>query len=354
MSIHHDHADTDHDDDTAPPSTPAQQLSIATADADDAARWLDDYFPGIHYDPDGPPRGDYLRARITTAAHTTTGRFHFGVQTAGQTAAMPTFATGLVLAGTAHLNPGGPRAAGGSDRHEQTFDAGEPYSWITGVGVGARYGAGAQFGWLAIPFQLLIDAAEATTGLPAASVRVLDMRAVSVVAGRYWAQLMAFTHRDLTSDHPTLTHPLIAQHWHQTLASAALNTFPNTTLTTDAGYLPGPGVTGPATVRRALAHAEAHAAEPIGIGDLARAAGIGVRALQLAYAQHVGCSPMAHLRQVRLRRAHAELVAASPRAGDGSGTTVAAVAARWGFTPGGFTNAYRAQYGQSPRLTLRS
>ena len=231
---------------------------------------------------------------------------------------------------------------------------GEVFTCATGSGMHGVYGEGATFGMLRLPRRAVLEAAQAAGLAEGVPLRVLSTDPLDGAAGQYWRQLMAFTHRQLTAPGSPMGHPLYADHWQQSLAAAVLRVFPNTTLTTDAGYLPGPGVTGPATVRRALAYAEAHAAEPIGIGDLARAAGIGVRALQLAYAQHVGCSPMAHLRQLRLGRAHVELVAASPRAGDGSGTTVAAVAARWGFTPGGFTNAYRAKYGQSPRVTLRS
>jgi transcriptional regulator GlxA family with amidase domain len=104
-------------------------------------------------------------------------------------------------------------------------------------------------------------------------------------------------------------------------------------------------------VRRAVAFIDGHASLPITVTDVARAAGVGPRALQLAFAHHLGCSPMTHVRRVRLEGAHRELQAADPTAGD----TVAAIAARWGFArPDRFAAAYRAAYGAPPSHTLRT
>jgi len=57
---------------------------------------------------------------------------------------------------------------------------------------------------------------------------------------------------------------------------------------------------------------------------------------------------MTYLREVRLRRAHDELLASPP-----SSTTVSAVASRWGIVHlGRFAAAYRAAFGESPSQTL--
>jgi len=62
---------------------------------------------------------------------------------------------------------------------------------------------------------------------------------------------------------------------------------------------------------------------------------------------------MVYLRQVRLRRADADLRAAAG-AGVGAGRSVASIASRWGFTNfGRFAAAYRARYGRTPSETLR-
>jgi AraC-like DNA-binding protein len=71
--------------------------------------------------------------------------------------------------------------------------------------------------------------------------------------------------------------------------------------------------------------------------------------LQQGFQRALGMSPTQYLRQVRLREAHRELAAADP-----AGTTVAELAARWGFAhQGRFAAQYRRRYGVSPADTLR-
>jgi hypothetical protein len=63
----------------------------------------------------------------------------------------------------------------------------------------------------------------------------------------------------------------------------------------------------------------------------------------------VEITPMAYLREVRLRRAHRALVESDP-----SVNTVASIAHRWGFTNlGRFAETHTARYGESPGVTLR-
>ena len=93
---------------------------------------------------------------------------------------------------------------------------------------------------------------------------------------------------------------------------------------------------------------EDHCAEPLTTADVAEAVGVSVRSLQEAFANHLGTTPMAHLRGIRMRRIHAEL-----RLG-GDGVTVTDVALRWGVTHlGRFAQEYRRMFGESPSQTLR-
>ena len=74
-----------------------------------------------------------------------------------------------------------------------------------------------------------------------------------------------------------------------------------------------------------------------------------LRAVQHTFQRHLGTTPMAYLRRVRLDRARQELRAASP-----AHATVTQIANRWGFSsPSRFTAHYRAAYGELPRDTLR-
>jgi AraC-like DNA-binding protein len=102
----------------------------------------------------------------------------------------------------------------------------------------------------------------------------------------------------------------------------------------------------PRTVQRVLDLIAADPAAPLTLGDLASHAGVSVRRLQQAFHEHVGTSPMAHVRAVRLERAHRDL--------HGTDLSIAAIAARWGFgNLGRFAAAYRATYGEPPSAARR-
>jgi AraC-like DNA-binding protein len=106
----------------------------------------------------------------------------------------------------------------------------------------------------------------------------------------------------------------------------------------------------PRIVGVAVDHIEATPEGTLSVGDLARVAGVGERALQLAFRRHLGTTPGAYLRQVRLERAHADLLAARPE----DGTTVTDIALLHGFAHGGrFAAAYRQRFGEPPSVTLQ-
>ncbi|MGY1732142.1 hypothetical protein ACI798_11550 [Geodermatophilus sp. SYSU D01045] len=53
-------------------------------------------------------------------------------------------------------------------------------------------------------------------------------------------------------------------------------------------HLPGGGAVAPVVVRRAVAFIDGHASLPISVTDVAHAAGVGPRALQLAFSATAG------------------------------------------------------------------
>ncbi|GIJ43574.1 hypothetical protein Val02_04600 [Virgisporangium aliadipatigenens] len=191
-----------------------------------------------------------------------------------------------------------------------------------------------------------IDRVAARAGVDPVDLRFDGMAPVSPAAGRQWLATIAYLSRLLAGAGPAGIHPFMLSAAIDAAATAALTVFPNTTMTVDA---PGPGRVAPAAVRRAVAHIEAHAGEPITVEDVAAAAGLGVRALQAAFRKHLDTTPVAYLARVRLERAHHELRAAGP------GVTVAEVAHRWGFGDlGRFAARYRAAFGRLPSHTLRT
>ncbi|MGA5816706.1 AraC family transcriptional regulator [Kitasatospora sp. NPDC094028] len=107
----------------------------------------------------------------------------------------------------------------------------------------------------------------------------------------------------------------------------------------------------PSALRRATDYCEEHAGEAVSVADIARAARVGLRGLREGFRHHLGTTPLAHLRRVRLDRAHHDLLAIA----DGRATgTVTDVALRWGFAHlGRFSAEYRRAYGHPPSETLR-
>lgn len=102
----------------------------------------------------------------------------------------------------------------------------------------------------------------------------------------------------------------------------------------------------PNAVDRAIAFMQADPGAALTLQDIARAAGVGIRALTRGFERRLGTSPMRYLTQCRLERARADLQ-------DGHGA-VTDIAYRWGFgNLGDFAARYRERYGEKPSETLR-
>lgn len=88
-------------------------------------------------------------------------------------------------------------------------------------------------------------------------------------------------------------------------------------------------------------------AEQLGTPDVAEAVHLSVRALQAGFRAHLGCTPMAYLRRMRLERVRESLT-------DGSAASVTDAALRWGVPHlGRLAGDYRAAFDESPSETLR-
>jgi transcriptional regulator GlxA family with amidase domain len=83
---------------------------------------------------------------------------------------------------------------------------------------------------------------------------------------------------------------------------------------------------------------------------MAEEAGISTRSLAEAFGELTGVTPTDFLRDVRLSRAHDDLLAADPDA-----VTVPATALRWGFADlPHFAALYGQRYGTGPIEALRT
>ena len=100
-------------------------------------------------------------------------------------------------------------------------------------------------------------------------------------------------------------------------------------------------------LRRASDLTRAHLADPLAVGDVAQAAGLSLRGLQLLYQRRLGSTPLLQLRRLRLEAARAALQAAT-------GESIGAIARRLGYrNVGRFSAHYREEFGEAPSATVR-
>ncbi|MBT2386737.1 AraC family transcriptional regulator [Streptomyces sp. ISL-11] len=171
--------------------------------------------------------------------------------------------------------------------------------------------------------------------------------ALSPGAARSWAGISAAVHREILGEGIARTSPLVASQLTQTTAAMLMETHQ---LITDGVDAQRPGVVAHPAVRRAMALAEEKADQPLTLADLATAGRVSARALQEAFRRHLGTTPLGYLREVRLGRAHQELLTSRGR----PDATVAQIAYRWGFgNLGRFAAEYRRAHGHAPSRTLR-
>lgn len=196
-----------------------------------------------------------------------------------------------------------------------------------------------------VPLALVEELAGRPPGQTARPLRFTRFTPVSEVMAGQWKRTVDYVEESVMAL-PAGSEPLVVDAAARMLAATVLAAFP-----TDARPDPVLADTRdatPETVRRAVAFIESEPAAEIGLAEIASAAGVTPRALQYAFRSHLGTTPMAYLRRVRLALAHADLIAADP-----SRDTVTAIANRWGFHhQGRFSAAYRAAYGGTPRRTL--
>ena len=179
------------------------------------------------------------------------------------------------------------------------------------------------------------------------SVRVLDHRPVSRQAASNLQRAVAHV-RESVFAAPEARSALVLSSASLYLAAHVLEAFPNTAVS--APTVSDRRDADPGTLRRAISFIESHPDIDMALADIAAAACVTPRALQLAFRRHLDTTPMAYLRRVRLDRARDDLRAATP----GDGVTVTKIADRWGFAkPGRFAELYRAAYGETPNQTLR-
>jgi AraC-like DNA-binding protein len=194
----------------------------------------------------------------------------------------------------------------------------------------------------ALPNQL----ADTGPGPRRAPVQLAGHEPVSTESAPRWKRTVAFVRGAAAAEPELVHHDLLAAGQARLLVAVALTAFPNNGVTDPT--IEDRHDAHPGTLRRAVAFIDEHAGADIAVADIAAAAFVGVRAVQLAFRRHLDCTPMAYLRRVRLDHAHRELLGSDPAT-----LSVTMVAARWGFgSPAGFAHAYSRTYGVPPSHTL--
>ena len=200
---------------------------------------------------------------------------------------------------------------------------------------------------ITLPQSLLTEVARITPDSPGGPWEFLPFAPVTGSGARQWRDAARYVD-GLLSDPAAAAAPLVLSSAARLLAATALTVFPNTAVTEPT--VRDRNDAHPATLQRAISYIEANADIDITIADIARAAGVTTRAVQLAFRRHLDTTPAGYLRRVRLDQAHRQLQAADP-----DHDSVTAVAYRWGFSsPSRFATYYRRAYGVQPSHTLRS
>jgi AraC-like DNA-binding protein len=165
-------------------------------------------------------------------------------------------------------------------------------------------------------------------------------------AGRAWAQMVKMLNDQVSQPDSFLREPLVGLPFIDTLVRGLL-------VVADHPY--HSAIVKPVRPMRsrlvdtAMEVIEADADLPLTVSSIAARSYGSVRALQQAFRRELEMTPMAYLREVRLRRAHRALVESDP-----SVATVASIASQWGFTNlGRFAETHAARYGEPPAATLR-
>jgi AraC-like DNA-binding protein len=162
-----------------------------------------------------------------------------------------------------------------------------------------------------------------------------------------WVRLLLMVNRQGERQDSLLRHPLV---WDPLLESLIHGFL----LVADHPYrdtLDAPAEPArPAAVREAMDIIETSPQMPLTTATLAMQCHVSVRTLQEGFRRHLGMSPMAYLRTVRLRHAHRDLRSANP-----AHVTVASIARRWGFSHlGRFAAAHKSMFGETPLQVLHS
>jgi AraC-like DNA-binding protein len=212
---------------------------------------------------------------------------------------------------------------------------------------GSRWAAGSRLLGVKIDRCVVEDALSDALGLQLTSqIDFTSCMSIEAGAARSWINMLALFAEQLFRPDSLLNQPLAGLPFVDSLVHGLLLAADNPYRSAITGET---NVVSPRAVRTAVEIIEEEAHLPLTASSLAARCHVSVRSLQQGFRRHLGASPMAYVREVRLRRAHQSLLESDP-----STTSVASVAHRWGFSNlGRFAAAHTARYDEPPAATLR-
>lgn len=151
---------------------------------------------------------------------------------------------------------------------------------------------------------------------------------------------------NINSPGSAMLHKQVAANLEETLISLFVSEFPNNYSETLREEWRFPV---PYSVRRAQQYIQQNISETVSMEQLAAVSGVSARALQKAFKNTLGVSPLAYTRKVRLDVARRRLIAASDE-----GASVTEIAYSCGFGHlSKFAQYYKAQFGENPLETKK-
>jgi AraC-like DNA-binding protein len=212
---------------------------------------------------------------------------------------------------------------------------------------GSRWEAGSRLLGVRIDRCVVEDALSDALGRQLTThIDFISSMSIEAGAARGWLNMLALFAEQLFGPDSLLDQPLAGLPFVDSLVHGLL-------LAADSPYRSAVAgeaqLDSPRAVRAAVEIIEEEAHLPLTVSSLAARCHVSVRSLQQSFQRYLGASPMAYLREVRLRRAHQSLLESDP-----SMTSVASVASHWGFSNlGRFAAAHTARYDEPPAATLR-
>lgn len=170
---------------------------------------------------------------------------------------------------------------------------------------------------------------------PVVSIDTLGMRSLLLSLQQMQARL----------PHARPAEDLLFPLFEEIIAYQLLSVWPRTPVVSP----PSAGALSAAHVRRAIDYIDARIATPFRLADVAAAAGVSVRMLQMSFKRELEVTPVEFIIERRLQRVHRDLCNEAHRS-----TSIADISQRWGFSHmSDFTQRYRRRFGCTPGETRR-